>query len=398
MLFASAIFVVVLSVGLAIDGARAYNVSTRIGAALDAAALAAAKLLDDEDATNAEIEDRAKRFFAAHFERTPIAGITVPEPVVTINRETGDVNVAVDVSVAATFAQLAGIESFNFPRAARVRYNQKHVEVALVLDITGSMCSPCDKIEGLKLASRAAIGSLINPSIPHGYIRVGIVPYSASVNAGAYAADVSNGNSTDGCVVEREGSHNDDDHRANGGNSLGTSSAAANPKYSCAASPIMPLSADRATLETKIDSLLPGGWTAGHIGLAWGWYLISERWDDFWPSESRPRRKGPNVVKAVVFMTDGEFNTSYLPGAGFNSTSVSTANSSPEQTTRLCANMKAEGVVIYTVAFQSPASARDLLQGCASSAGHAFTAESNADLFTAFRTIAERLSALRLTG
>ena len=96
-------------------------------------------------------------------------------------------------------------------------------------------------------------------------------------------------------------------------------------------------------------------------------------------------------------MTDGEFNTSYLPGGGFNSTDVNQQNSSPDQAKRLCTNMKSENVIVYSVAFQAPPAAETLLRDCATSSSHYFPASSNAELFAAFRTISERLAALRLS-
>ena len=397
IMFAASIIMLVTTVGLAIDGARAYNVSARVLAALDAAALAAAKMLDDESYTDADIQERAHRFFAAQLQTMAVPHLTMTTPAVAIDRERGNVDVSVDVAVATTFAQVAGLTEFRFPRAARVTYRQKFVELAMVLDITGSMCQSCSKIDGLKSAAREAVANLINPSIPHGYARIALLPYSAAVNAGAYAGAVSGGASTDGCVVERQGAHNDDDAPAAGGAPLGVSRSRVNQKYSCPGSPIVPLTADRATLDSSINALTTGGWTAGHIGLAWGWYAVSERWDDFWPKESQPRRADDNVIKVVLLMTDGEFNTSYLPGGGLNSTDVKQRNSSPEQATRLCRNMKSQNVVVYSVAFQAPPEAEALLRACASSASHYFPASSNAELFSAFRTISERLAALRLS-
>ncbi|MEZ5855467.1 MAG: hypothetical protein R3D67_12275 [Hyphomicrobiaceae bacterium] len=59
--------------------------------------------------------------------------------------------------------------------------------------------------------------------------------------------------------------------------------------------------------------------------------------------------------------------------------------------------MKADGVIVYTVAFQAPAAAQALLDSCATSSAHAFQADNNIELVSAFRTIAERLSALRIS-
>ena len=396
ILFALSALVIVLTIGLAIDGARAYNVSTRVGSALDAAALAGAKMFDDEDNTDADIEDRAQRFFAAHFTHVPISGITVPTPIVTVTRETGEVDVAVNVSVATTFGQLAGISQFSFPRSTRVRYDQKRIELALVLDITGSMCDPCDKIDGLKSAAQLLVANLINPQVPYGLVRIGVVPYSASVNAGTYAGAASGGASTDNCVVERGGAASATDAPASG-SPLGTSDTGQNNKYACPPSPIMAMTPDRPTLDAHIAGLSPTGWTAGHIGLGWGWYMVSHNWSSFWPVDSRPRAPAPNVVKAVLLMTDGEFNTSYIPGPGLNETDLRVADSSPAQAAALCTNMKAQNIIVYTVAFQAPGPARKLLEDCATSRSHSFRANDSVELTSAFRTISERLAALRVT-
>ena len=363
---------------------------------MDAAALAGAKMFDNEDFTDADIEERAQRFFAAHFTHMPVSGVTVPTPVITVTRATGEVDVAVNVSVATTFGQIAGINQFNFPRSTRVKYDQKRIELAMVLDITGSMCDPCDKIDGLKAAAQLLVANLINPQVPYGLVRIGIVPYSASVNAGGFAVAASGGGSTDNCVVERAGAAGVTDAPA-AAQPLGTSDSGQNVKYACPSTPIIAMTPDRPTLETYIAGLTTGGWTAGHIGLGWGWYMISHNWSSFWPVASRPRTPAPNVVKAVLLMTDGEFNTSYVPGAGMNETDVRVANSSPEQTSRLCANMKAQDIIVYTVAFQAPGQAHQLLRDCATSNGHAFRADNAGELASAFRTISERLAALRVT-
>jgi Flp pilus assembly protein TadG len=397
IVFALTAFLVLLSLGLAVDGARAYNVSNRVSAALDAAALAAGKMLDDENNSTEAIESRAKAFLQAQLADAPVSGIAIPDPVVRVNRNTGEVDISVNVSVATTFAQLAGIPRLNFPRASRVRFDQRTVELSMVLDITGSMCTPCSKIDGLKSAARELVSNILTPSTTAGSVKVAIAPYSASVNAGAFADTVSGGESSDGCVVERTGPQNATDRPPQGGNALGTSSRARNGQYACPTSPIMPLSSDPAALTAHIDALDTGGFTAGHIGLAWGWYLLSPRWNGVWPGDSRPKASTQQAIKAVLLMTDGEFNTSYIVGRGKNSTDVTVANSSPEQAARLCNNMKAEGILVYSVAFQAPAAAQSLLRACATSSSHYFGTDNNQELVAAFRTIAERLLALRIT-
>jgi Flp pilus assembly protein TadG len=398
LVFALTIFAVILVVGLAIDGARAYGVSSRVLAALDAAALAAAKMLDDENNADSDIEVRARNFFAAQVNDTTMAGLQLAMPAVRIDRTLNEVEVSVDVTLTTTFGQLAGIDNFRFPRSSKVVYDMKRVELAMVLDITGSMCAPCDKIDALKLAAEDIVDTMLTSDAPYGYVRVGLVPYSASVNAGSYSGPVSAGASSDGCVVERSGAQAYTDAPASTLAPLGTSSSALNVQYSCPSAQILPLSADRIELRNAIRSLPTSGGTAGHIGLGWGWYLLSHNWADFWPLASRPKTPSPNVVKAVLLMTDGMFNTSYLPGPGLNSTDPLVPESAPNQAQRLCDGLRAQNIVVYAVAFQAPSEAEALLRSCVTSTAHFYAADNATDLRAAFREIGTRLTALRIRG
>jgi hypothetical protein len=106
-----------------------------------------------------------------------------------------------------------------------------------------------------------------------------------------------------------------------------------------------------------------------------------------WPSDSAPRAYGdPGFVKAVVLMTDGAFNTQYS-GLG----------TSAQQAKRHCDAMKADGVVVYAVAFQAGSAAEALLQDCATSASTYFETSTGAALLNAYRTIGLQLRRLRLS-
>lgn len=395
-IFALSVIVILLAVGLAIDGARGYNVSSRVTASLDSAALAGAKMLDDEAYSDADIEARARDFFLAHVNTDHTAGLSMPSPTVRVNRATSEVEISVDVTLATTFGQLAGLNSFRFPRSSKVVYDQKRIELAMVLDITGSMCSPCDKIDGLKAAADDVVQTMLTSDTPYGFVRIGLVPYSASVNAGSYGPAVSAGASTDGCVVERSGAQAYTDAPASALTPLGVSSPATNPNYACPSATIVPLSADKNELRAAIRDLATGGWTAGQIGLGWGWYLVSHNWSSLWPVASRPRTPAPNVVKSVLLMTDGMFNTSYIPGAGLNSVDPLAVDSAGYQTQRLCDNMRSQSIVVYAVAFQAPPEAEAILRACVTSSSHFYAAENAADLRAAFHDIASRLLALRV--
>lgn len=181
----------------------------------------------------------------------------------------------------------------------------------------------------------------------------------------------------------------------------------------CISNVIMPLTADKTALTNLAKSLTAAGSTGGHIGVAWGWYLISPNFHGPWPASSQPAPDSEkNIFRAVVLMTDGEFNTGYCNGViardstdGSGDTADKINCNAPNggsyaQTEALCAAMKATpNMRIYTVGFDivnSP-SARSLMANCASAAEYAYTADTASGLNEAFRKIGESIGNLRLT-
>jgi Flp pilus assembly protein TadG len=163
----------------------------------------------------------------------------------------------------------------------------------------------------------------------------------------------------------------------------------------CQPSVPVPLTEDKAALKAHVNSLVAEGGTAGHLGLAWGWYLISPDWAGIWPTASEPRAYGAQrTSKFVILMTDGDFNIQH-PTAG---------RSSFQQSMDLCDQMKSlpSNIQVFTVGFQVPSNVqrtgdgRTILEYCATSPGHAFSAESGDQLIEVYRTIARSISDLRL--
>jgi hypothetical protein len=180
----------------------------------------------------------------------------------------------------------------------------------------------------------------------------------------------------------------------------------------CPSATITPLSSDKVALKAQIDGYRDGGSTAGQIGLAWGWYLISPNFASLWPSASRGAAYGaPNVLKVVILMTDGDFNTAYCngvlaqdsgPGSGGMSSKIdcdATNGSSLDQAQALCTAMKAKDIVIYTVGFQvgSGSTAETLMKKCASTNDHYYLPSNGAALKDAFASIGKDIMKLRLS-
>ena len=192
--------------------------------------------------------------------------------------------------------------------------------------------------------------------------------------------------------------------------------APADANNPCISAAITPLSVDKAALKTQIEGMSASGSTAGHIGTAWGWYMVSPTFSYLWPTASQPAAYGTDkLFKIVILMTDGEFNTFYCNDvisqdsphiSGYSDRNdhknCNGPNGSPfTQAQTLCTNMKAPGkdVIVYTVGFDigDDENAQDIIANCATSTEHAYYPETGAELKTSFQHIAQEISQLRLS-
>jgi glycine cleavage system aminomethyltransferase T len=113
----------------------------------------------------------------------------------------------------------------------------------------------------------------------------------------------------------------------------------------------------------------------------------------------------------VILMTDGE-NTMYstADGAygytaqnhtGMTSTPYTDTKAAQQLDTKLaqiCTNMKAEGIIVYTVVFDlNSTTVDDMMRTCASQPDYYFNSPDAASLRQAFRTIGDSLSNLRIS-
>ncbi len=167
---------------------------------------------------------------------------------------------------------------------------------------------------------------------------------------------------------------------------------------------LVPLTSNKTTLTTTITNLSTGGGTAGHIGIAWGWYTLSPNFNEMWPTSTNNAAAygTPQVLKVAVIMTDGEFNRAYCNGVPSQDyggqINCDATNGDPfDQAEALCDAMKAAGITIYTVGFRLAADSEEeaIMEYCAS--GSALLASNGTALQTAFASIGESIGQLRLT-
>lgn len=170
------------------------------------------------------------------------------------------------------------------------------------------------------------------------------------------------------------------------------------------ANTIMPLTNSTADLTARIDALEAYGSTAGALGTAWSWYVMSPKWSAIWNGASLPGPYGdltalnasgkPKLRKIAVLMTDGDFNT-------YRTWKDAIPQDVSNNAKAICTNMKAQGIEIFTVGFeldQLPAAKKamaiDTLQSCGTDINHFYNSLDAEQLKTSFRDIALKLSEL----
>ncbi len=180
----------IILLGMAVDMGRLLVVKNRLISAVDAAALDLAK---NSSLTNATAETNlVNAFVNATFPMQN--GVTFAQPIITRTNN----NMTVDVTVAATintsFAQVLGVETLTTTIHSQAVAAQNHLEVALVLDNTGSMSSMYGSttgIQGLQTAATTLVNTLFASDPTGQYVRIGVVPFTDTVNVGTQYATAS---------------------------------------------------------------------------------------------------------------------------------------------------------------------------------------------------------------
>ena len=404
MLFGLVVIVLFMFAGCGLDFSRAQHAATKGRSALDAATLAAAKAMrEDPSLSDSQLLTLAQQYFDANIVRAGVGGTTWTQ--VAFNpppdRSTGTIKTAVTGDVSTYFYRVAGPAYQHIPvkPSSAVTYNLVNVEIGLVLDVTGSMAQN-NKINDMKSAV-TLMADILLPTTGPKNVKVGLAPYSAAANLGPYASAASGGKSKDGCVVERlsAGPRYSDAAPTAGVFAVKGELLTNSEPYACPKAKLEPMTDDHDTIVNTVNTYQPGGCTAGHIGITWGWNLISPKWSGIWPKAPAPYNDG-KTVKAVIVMTDGSFNTVYVNGgAGCPPQGDPLAAA---EALKMCDAIKAQGVQIYTIGLRlsgepDPAFAKGTLAACASDAKHALLAEDGAELKNAFKEIAVQLNNIRLT-
>lgn len=366
-------------VGLALDFSRALSAEQALQSSLDSAVLASTRELADATLTDAQVLARASDYFNANLAAAN-SDLDCGLPQTVIDRTDFTIVMSVACNMPTTMSGIVGLAQWPISETARGKANITSLDVSLMVDVSGSMDGP--RMDAMKAAARQAVDILITPETGN-RVRVAMAPYNAGLNVGTFAeAAFGPGFPGQVCASERTGPDADTDAPPGPGAWISTDAT------TCPSATILPLTFDKAVIETQIQSLVAQGGTAGQLGVAWSWYLISPDWRPFWPTSSKPLETGhPNTKRAVILMTDGSFNTTY-GGTG----------SSSDQAIELCDAMKDEGILVFSVAFMAPFAGEATLRDCATQPDMYYDASSATELMAAYESIASALTALHLAN
>lgn len=495
ILFALALLPMLMFAGAVIDYSRAQNTKARLQGGIDAIALKLGKLNLNTD-LNAYVPSSQTQV------QQWMTGTTARNIVVTISRPVdGAVEVDGVADTPTTLMNLFGYTTMTTRAVSVVSRGVGNLEIALVLDNTGSMTQN-NKLGKLKSAATSMVDTLASqtdPSKPNA-LKFAVVPFSMTVNVGAsyasaawmdtgakasYHDDLFNTAGTNrftmfsnlgmpwgGCVEMRPAPYDVDGTVPSAGTpdtlyvpyfapdeADSDSSTWANdylkdyqsgtpyptpawktrqgnqakyknavwqsgtkgarqpggylygPNAGCEIAPLQRLTTSTSTVKSAINNMVASGDTNIVVGLGWGWNVLSPSY----PFADGIAYGTKDYTKIVVLMTDGQQqnlevnsnNDSIYSGIGYiwqKRIGLTSGSSTAQRTTALdnrlstlCSNMKAKGILIYTVRVEVTDGTSDLLQNCASDPSMFYNVSDSSGLAATFTAIGQSISRLSIS-
>ncbi len=168
-------------VGAAIDYSRAASTRTAMQASLDASALMLSK--EAQTLTTPNLAQKASDGFKANFTRPEAYDVQVVSQFNQPAEGNFSLKLTASAKVNTLFSKLLGQSAIAMSVTSEVLWGIKKLNLALVLDNTGSMQSSA-KMTNLKLAAHNLLTTLKNAAKTDGDVKVAIVPFATDVNAG----------------------------------------------------------------------------------------------------------------------------------------------------------------------------------------------------------------------
>lgn len=420
--------------GAAIDYARAQMVQTKLADTLDLAGLAAGASLSSQNYSTV-VQNYFNVNFPPGFMQATVAPITITE-----SADQTQLVLSASATVPTWFLGISGLNTMTVSANSEITRKASGLEIALVLDNTGSMAG--SKLTSLKQAATDLTNILFGSDATKPDLFIGLVPFTQAVNIGtahqAWLDPVQYGKLNwgntkwGGCVDARvtNGMDITDDtpttlkfpayywpvNTGTGNNWKLTSKASSfsstfGPNAYCPQT-TLGMTNVKADILAGINTMVAGGDTLIDLGIAWGWRMLSPKWRGLWGGAMDANKlpldyNTPFMSKVAIIMTDGD-NTidnnsrgayGLLKDNVLGTTNQTTAlNIINSKVTAVCNAMKAQGIIVYTILFdQSSTVVGGLFKGCASNPSFYFNSPSNTDLVNAFHVIGDSLSNLRIS-
>ena len=385
-IFALAIIPIIGLVGAAVDYSRGNAARTAMQAALDATALMLSRDVAGMDPS--QVSAKATSFFNAQFSRSEVTNVQANGVLSSPQQGSFILDVTASGTVPTTFTRLLGQQKLDISSSAQVKWGVKKLELALVLDNTGSMGNN-GKLTQLKSASKNLLTTLQAAAKQLGDVKVAIIPFDRTVNVGTgyagqswidYSVHSIQQAQWEGCVQDRDQPYDTQDTAPT------TDFHTKFPAVQCSSlTTLMPLTdifdtTGFTNLNAKIDAMTASGNTNVTIGLVWGWHALTA---------GEPLTQGsepaPDKDKVIVLLTDGD------------NTQNRWSNSDSQidlRTALACANAKAANIKIYAVRVIDGNAT--LLRNCATKPSMYYNVNQASQLNSVFSSIAQNLANLRI--
>ena len=193
ILMAMVVAVLSLSAGYALNLAQLYNARSGLKNALDAAVTSTARDITIRHDQVEDARDLVERFLKANGDPTFASGDKLVLDRLIIDKAKSTIEVAGHVDVDLYFPLFGLSDERRVTNVSAAVYSDKKIEVAMMLDVTGSMAKKGkkDKIGDLKAAATNAVEAMLTYQDPENpRVRVALVPYASGVNVGDLAKNV----------------------------------------------------------------------------------------------------------------------------------------------------------------------------------------------------------------
>ena len=447
VIFAIASIPVIAAIGVAVDYTRAAQTSSAMQDALDAASLALSRQSDLSTMSADQIQQFAEQYFNANFNNGELQDLTLKA---SYTPSGPSVTISAKANLPTDFMGIVGTKVVPLDRSSTTVWGEARLRVALALDNTGSMSSS-GKMTALKSATHSLLTQLKGAASVDGDVYVSIIPFVKNVNVSdlggkktykqdwikwdgtaytdadlwdkwngtcnnagggghsghgsspsnyhdqanceshGYTWNPSPHQNWDGCIMDRDQNYDTTNTAPTTSDSATlfpaqdytTTDWWGNVTDLCP-TPMMGLSYDWTALNAKVDAMSPNGNTNQAIGLQWAWQSLTAA------PFTIPAMDPSKVYKQIIILLTDGLNT--------QDRWYTWASQIDARQEKLCANIKAAGIILYTVQVNTggdPTST--LLQNCAGSSDKFFLLKSSDQIVTTFQQIGTELSDLRIS-